>query len=309
MRSWAARLPPAFRLGTSSWYFPGWEGLVFDRAASLEEVRAHGLKAYAQHPLLRTVSVDRTFYAPVSSQLFEGYARDVPDDFRFVVKAHDVLTLIRFPNHARYGARRGEANDRYLSAPYATDAVVGPFVQGLGEKGGALVFQFSPMGQEQLDPESFPDRLHRFLAALPRGPRYAVEVRNPSLITPRYGQALAAAGAIHALNVWGAMPALETQAELTAALDAEALMVRWMLPSHLAYEAARARYQPFNKLIDVDPAIREAVLRLCRRSLEAGKPAFVLINNKAEGSAPLTAFALAEAYATASSSGSGSTSR
>ena len=56
----AARLPRRLRLGTSSWSFPGWRGLVYADACTPAQLAADGLQAYAQHPLLTTVGVDRT---------------------------------------------------------------------------------------------------------------------------------------------------------------------------------------------------------------------------------------------------------
>ena len=47
--------------------------------------------------LFRTVGVDRTFYGPVNADTFRAWAAAVPDDFRFLVKAHEALTLSRFP--------------------------------------------------------------------------------------------------------------------------------------------------------------------------------------------------------------------
>ena len=103
-----------------------------------------GLPAYASHPLHRAVEIDRTYYEAPAAQFFRGLAEEVPDDFRFLVKAHEECTVFRFPTHARYGKRRGELNGRFLDAAYATDAVVGPTVEGLGDKAGPLLFQFPP---------------------------------------------------------------------------------------------------------------------------------------------------------------------
>ena len=84
-------LPAAIHLGTSSWSFPGWTGLVFaprnGKPATEQVLARHGLPAYAAHPLLRTVSLDRTFYAPLTREEFAAYAAQVPEAFRFVVKA------------------------------------------------------------------------------------------------------------------------------------------------------------------------------------------------------------------------------
>jgi len=66
-----------------------------------------------------------------------------------------------------------------------------------------------------------------------------------------------------------------------------------MLQRRFAYDEARAAYQPFDRIVDDDPETREALALLCRDAARAGTPAFVIINNKAEGSAPLSAFRLA----------------
>ena len=96
------------------------------------------------------------------------------------------------------------------------------------------------------------------------------------------------------LAAWRNLPEVEQQAERTHALRSRALVVRWMLPPHLAYDEARARYAPFRRLVDEDLTTREALARLSVQAVRAGRAAFVIINNKAEGSAPLSALKLAE---------------
>src|SRR5437588_294317 len=82
--------------------------------------------------------------------------------------------------------------------------------EGLATDAGALLFQFAP--QSLGTPGGFAERLHAFLTALPRGPVYAVELRNRELITADYGDALAAAGACHCHNVHSRMPDVRVQA-------------------------------------------------------------------------------------------------
>lgn len=290
----AAALPQAIRLGTSSWSFHGWEGIVYDKQVPQTRLAKEGLLAYAQHPLLGTVGVDRTYYAPISTQQFAAYAAQVPDSFRFLVKAHDWCTTLRFPFHPRYGSRKGQANGLFLNAQYAVENVIGPFLEGLQDKAGPLLFQFSPQDYSSLGgPEQFAERLHTFLAALPPGPLYAVEVRNPEVLTASYAQALSDTGACHCLNGHPRMPLLKAQAQLAQTEHAPALVIRWMLARHLSYEAARDRYAPFNRLVDEDPDTREAIADLCLAACIRQQPAFVIANNKAEGSSPLSLFRLA----------------
>jgi uncharacterized protein YecE (DUF72 family) len=300
-----AALPRRLRLGTSSWSFPGWAGIVWDRAHGAERLAREGLAAYARHPLLRAVGLDRTFYAPLPVPALAAYAAQVPEDFRFVVKAHEACTLARFPHGPRGGPTPGAPNPRFLDAVYASEAVVGPFVEGLGSRGGVLVFQFPPQPEEGAgDAAAFAERLHRFLAALPRGPCYAVEIRSAAWLSERYAAALADAGAVHCLTVHPSMPDLATQARVAAAALAGPRVVRWMLRSGASYEAARERYRPFDRLVDEDPSTRAAVVDLCLAAAALRADTYVIANNKAEGSAPLTLLRLAEALAAARASAS-----
>jgi len=246
MRELGQRLPRDLRLGTSSWSFPGWTGLVYAQEATTEVLAREGLPAYARHPLLRTVGVDRTFYGPVPVETFRAWAQAVPDDFRFLVKAHEALTLRRFPMHDRYGARRGEENPSFLDPAYARDAVVAPMIEGLASKAGALLLQFPPQDVQALGgPAGFADRLHAFLAALPPGALYAVELRNRALYT--------------------------------------------------SDEEARELYWPFDRLVNENPSVRGDIADLAVEAISQGRPAYVSINNKAEGSAPVSVERLAVA--------------
>lgn len=290
----ASALPPGLRLGTSSWSFPGWAGIVYAGKHSESALARGGLAAYAAHPLLRAVGIDRTYYRPVDAEVFRDYATVVGDGFRFVVKAHEDVVLPRFSNHPRYGARKGCDNSRFLDPGYARDAVVAPAVEGLGSKLGAIVFQFPPdHPREDSAPERFSQRLACFLEALPRGPVYAVEIRTPSYLGPDYAGALRNAGAVHCLNVHPRMPAVSEQWARVALEDGPAVVVRWMLGAGLEYEEAKDRYAPFDRLVDEDARTRGEIADAAIAAATHGIPVYVVANNKAEGSAPLTLAALA----------------
>lgn len=290
----AAKLPERLRLGTSSWSFPGWAGIVYDRPASERDLARYGLDAYAQHPLLRTVSVDRTYYQPVAAEVLRGYADAVPDHFRFVVKAERALTSPLDPEPFRV---RGP-NPRFLDPGYAEREVVTPFIEGLGPKAGVLLFQFPPFPPNLVGGRSaFLRRLRAFLAALPEGPTYAVELRSPALLTEAYADTLADAGVAHCYSVHPAMTALADQLARVQPFMQPVLLVRWMLHEGLEYEAARSRYHPFDRLVDPDDASLERIAVAALDALVAERDVYVVANNKAEGSAPLSVFRLAERIA------------
>ncbi len=292
----AKRLPEALFLGTSSWSFPGWRGLVWAREHSEQVLARRGLAAYARHPLFRTVAVDRTHYAPLDAEAFRAYAAEVPASFRFLVKAHEACTLAQYPTHPRYGALRGQRNAKFFDAAYARDAVVAPFVEGLGANAGPLLFQLAQQPLELLggSPRRFAEKLYRFLRDLPRGPLYAVEVRNAQLLTKDYRAALAAAGAVHCHSAIPQLPPVTEQPQLDGPL-----VVRWLLARHHSYETALAAYHPFAELREPDLITRRQVASLARQAAARGVPCWIIANNKAEGSAPLTLVELASALVSA----------
>jgi uncharacterized protein YecE (DUF72 family) len=292
-RELAVAMPAGVRLGTMSWSYPGWKDTVYAKEGSTRELSEFGLTAYVEHPLLRAVEIDRSYYEPLSADAYRRYAEQVPDDFRFLVKAHEDAVVRRFPLHARYGKKRGAANPRYLDASYVTEAVVGPLVEGLGGKLGALLFQFPP--EEIDDPSAFAERLGRFLSELPSEARYAVEVRNPELLTGDYAAALVAAGGLHCHNLWTTMPPLGAQARLIPPVARSPLIVRWLLRHGDPYAGASERFSPFDRLAGPDPQNRDRVADLVARADAHGVPSLVLVDNKAEGSAPLSIVELARA--------------
>lgn len=276
-------------LGTSSWAFPGWANLVYDGMHTEAVLARHGLAAYAQHPLLRSVGVDRSFYAPVPTEAWQRYAQQVPGEFRFVVKAYAGLTTA--PEGRRPAYLQG-APSVYLDAAFASQHVVEPTCTGLGEQLGAFVFQFSPQGAVRTaQPQRFHTALHAFLRGLPRGPLYAIELRDRELLGHEYEALLRDVGAVHCHNVHPRMPSIDAQ--VAAALRGP-LVVRWMLYGEQQYEEARERYAPFDRLVDPDLSNRERVGKLVLDTVARGQNAFVVANNKAEGSAPKTLTELAK---------------
>ena len=300
----AAALPPQIHLGTSTWSFPGWKGIVYGDDYSNSKLSRDGLTAYGLHPLLRTVSIDRSFYAPLTVTDYLRYAQQVPAHFRFIVKAPALVT------DATVRAERGEPvslNPCFLNMQLAIDEFVRPCLEGLGAKAGALVFQFSPLPDQMLaDPAGFIERLAGFLSALPvlpEGTRYAVEIRDAYLLTPRFIRTLKATGVRYCVGIHARMPDPLRQAAALALLDGEPagpLIVRWSLHGGFKYEQAKAKYEPFDRLVDEDPATRAALAELAARYAIAGQPVVIAVNNKAEGSAPLTCVklgrAIVEAY-------------
>ncbi|HET6452478.1 MAG TPA: DUF72 domain-containing protein [Spirochaetia bacterium] len=143
------------RIGTSGYSYKEWKGVFYP-----EDLKpADMLSFYAQR--LGTVEINNTFYRMPTRKLIDGWAAQVPDSFRFVLKVSQKIThFMRLKN---------------------TEEETGYFVQSaqaLGAKLGALLVQIPPnLARDD-------DRLASFLALLPPGMKAAFEVRNASWRAP-----------------------------------------------------------------------------------------------------------------------------
>ena len=299
----APALPVEIRLGTSSWFFPGWRGLVYEGVHPQTALSKKGLAAYAQIPLLRTVSLDRTFYAPIATVDYARYAAQVPDHFSFVVKAPALVCDAVM----RDEQGRGKVpNPHFLDPAIAAREFVVPCLEGLGAKAGPLVFQVSPLPRGLVEDATIViERLAVFFAALPKElgkqrPIYALELRNAELLTPRLMRMLSEQGVRYCVGLHDRMPEVERQETALKALDGGTpgdLVVRWNLHRGFLYQAAKQRYEPFDRLVDEDPESRQILARMAARAFKAGRKVWITANNKAEGSAPLSLLKLAEEIA------------
>jgi len=77
------------------------------------------------------------------------------------------------------------------------------------------------------------------------------------------------------------------------------LVFRLLQPPGSSYEQLREAYSPFDRLHAPRPELRREVVAIARRALDRGRRVYISVGNKAEGSAPLTVFALAAAFAEA----------
>ena len=150
-------------------------------------------------------------------------SRRSAEDFRFVVKAHELVTS------ARQKDDFASPNPLFLE-PGSTCAVdevsIGPCLQGLGRKAAVMLLQFPPQMVDNV--AAFNDKLHRFLSDLPKGVLYAVELRNHELFNEGYRELLQDVGASHCFNSHPKMLSLEDQVRQSAADAWPTIVVRWM---------------------------------------------------------------------------------
>ena len=87
---------------------------------------------------------------------------------------------------------------------------------------------------------------------------------------------------------------LPEQWEAAQPLPGKFALARILVPPGVPYEQAVARFRPYDRMQAPREDMRRDVVRLIRQVTEAGADAFILVNNRSEGCAPLTIRALAE---------------
>ncbi len=273
-------------LGTSSWKYEGWQRLVYqDHYPSLRAFKRRCLAEYAHY--FPAVGVDSTFYRFPDQSLIEELDALTPPDFRFGLKVTEEITVYKYPTHPRYGNRKGQDNTNFLDGElFTTDFL--EVVSGLGAKLGPIIFQFGTLPRTIVNDGSFLRRLDDLLANLPAGYQYAVEIRNRRLFDDGYLGILKKHGVAHIHTSWSWMPLLPDQIARDGSFTADYFVMRLLTPPQMAYQDAVEAFFPYRRILKPLPEVREALIAHLNRAIKSNLPGYVFVNNRLEGSAPLT---------------------
>jgi hypothetical protein len=141
-------------------------------------------------------------------------------------------------------------------------------------------------------PIEFAGKLDTFFGQLPKDFSYAVEIRNVGLLGPLYRDMLTSHGVAHVYNHWSFMPSLGEQHQKMETFTAPFAVLRLLTPLKMSYEAAKQRAEPYNKVVGELPDMRKEAVALIKDAIGHYRRAYVLVNNRLEGNAPLTVQAL-----------------
>ena len=280
-------------IGTSSWKYAGWRGLLYDEARYVyrgkfaeSRFEKNCLVEYAE--VFKTVCVDAAFYKFPDEKYLAGLVGQVPDDFQFAFKVTDEITIRKFPNLPRHGLRAGKPNDHFLDAGLFANAFLKPCAP-FRKNVGLLMFEFSRFYPTDYEHgRDFVADLDKFLGALPKGWPYAVEMRNKHWLQPDYFQCLARHGVTHVFNSWEAMPPISEQAAIPGSLTNPALTAaRFLLKPGRKYEDAVKNFAPYERVQEKNDDARAAGAKLIAQGKAAGgnKKTFIYVNNRLEGNA------------------------
>jgi len=266
---------------------------VYQRDYPATGAVAEMLGEYARFPLFGTVGIDSSFYGPLTDKTLRSYAAVLPEGFPALSKVWDRITVHTFAK-ARDKIRAGQPNPDFLNVELFLNDVWGPLRDHFGGHIGPLIFEFQAIAREDdVTPQDFAERLDRFFGSLPVEGRYAVEIRNPEFLTPAYFAVLREHDVAHVFSSWTRMPSIGMQLDLPGSVTANFLVGRALLRPGRRYADAVDAFAPYDRIRDPNPELRGDLVRLVELTEQLRIPAYLLVNNRAEGSAPKTIAAVA----------------
>ena len=156
-------MPAPIYVGIGGWDYEPWRGTFYPPGLP----KSKQLEYAASR--LSAIEINATYYKLQKPELFAGWAKRVPDGFKFAIKGS------RFCSNRKVLGDAGEAVERFCAQGFTE----------LGDRLGPILWQF--MATKTFDAHDF----GAFLALLPSSHsgvplRHAVEVRHPSFRDPAF---------------------------------------------------------------------------------------------------------------------------
>jgi uncharacterized protein YecE (DUF72 family) len=274
------------RIGTSSWNYDSWEGLVYSRDSG----RSY-LEQYAQ--VYDTAEIDRWFWSLFDSPeprlpdpgTAEEYSRSVPEGFLFTVKVPNSITLTH--HYQRDKSKPLQANPHFLS-PELFAAFLRR-IEALKDHIAALIFQFEYLNRRKMSSQrEFQTRLESFFSAIQSPYPCTVETRNPQYLNNLYFEFLRRNNLFPCFLQGYYMPDLRKILPGREQWFAEEdlAIIRLHGPDRQGMEKITGKQ--WDRIVSPKDEeigdILETIARLLRRRVDV----YLNVNNHYEGSAPLT---------------------
>jgi uncharacterized protein YecE (DUF72 family) len=194
------------RIGTSAFTAEGWVGSFYPKGMQPRDF----LTYYATK--FDTVELDNTFYRTPSRSTVEGWNQKTPPGFLFAAKIPQVIT------HEKVLVDCEDDLNHFLKT-----------MDALGDKLGPLLFQFGYFNKSKFKSGTeFMALLKPFLQMLPKGHKFAIEIRNKQWLDARFTDLLREHGIALCLIDQGWMPRPWELKEKIDLVTTDWTYVRWL---------------------------------------------------------------------------------
>lgn len=272
------------RVGTCSWKYDDWRGLIYPETGDVNHLEDYG-RAFD------TVEVDQWFWSLFPPDIVklpdpavvEDYRSATGDEFKFSVKAPNALTLTH--HHGKKKAAPFAVNRHFLDTDLA-----GAFLDSLSllrERLGTVMLQFEYLNRQKMPSQRiFLERLGAFVDGLDRGIPWAVELRNPNFLTPRWFEFLREKGLSHVFVQGYWMPQVDELWERFRDQLCSPVVIRLMGPDRKGIEKKTGG--KWDKVVEPRDDELRRIAGVAADALDAGADVYLNVNNHFEGCAPRT---------------------
>ena len=271
-------------MGTCSWKYGSWDGLVYSGPKP-----DNFLREYADH--FRTVEIDQWFWSLFGAdrvslpdpRVVNEYASSVPEDFRFTVKVPNSITLTHF--YKKHKSDPLVPNPHFLCRELFLSFL--DRLKPIHNKIGSLMFQFEYLNKQKMSGlQNFLDTFGSFTAKCPEGFPYGVEIRNPNYLKAAYFDFLNTHRLHHVFLQGSYMPPITEVYYAHEASIRKLAVIRLHGPERKGIEARTGG--KWNRRLEPRDSELDSVVDLIGRMVNGHIDIYLNVNNHYEGSAPLT---------------------
>jgi len=249
-------------IGTSAFTAAGWEQAFYPAGMK----PADYLSYYATK--FNTVEVDSTFYRTPSVATVNGWERKTPSGFVLAAKVPQTIT------HEKILQDCDDDLKHFLET-----------MDLMGDKLGPLLFQFGYFNKKAFKSrKEFLARLEPFLKKLPKGYRFALEIRNKQWLTAEFFDLLREHKVAYALIDQAWTPRVSDVFEKFDPITADFTYIR-LLGDRKGIEQTTKIWDKV--IVDRSKELMSWV-NVCQRTVRRGVSTYVYVNNHYAGFAPAT---------------------
>jgi uncharacterized protein YecE (DUF72 family) len=272
------------RLGTCSWKYDSWRGLVYRDQAKKNYLLEYG-KMYD------TVEIDQWFWSlfgkndvilPLSHVVHE-YTQSVPDNFKFTIKVPNSLTLTHF-------YRKVKTNPLEINPYFLSTDLFSAFLNSLKpmhSKIGLLMFQFEYLNKQKMASQSeFIDKFAKFIKLCNPEYTYGIEIRNPGYLNKTYFEFLNHHNIGHVFLQGYFMPDIVNVYQKNRAMIKTVSAIRLHGPDRSGIEEKSKGN--WSKIYEPKDDELSGITKIIQDIHSKNLDVYVNVNNHYEGSAPLT---------------------
>lgn len=267
------------RIGTCSWKYDSWKGLVYPDFGEFNYLEEYSKK-------YNTVEIDQWFWSLHSQNkitlpnknVVKEYFNSTPENFKFTIKMPNSITLT-------HPYKSKEPNKHFLSVELLETFLES--IDMLKPKIGMLMFQFEYLNKQKMNSQiEFQHRLEEFFSQLDSEFNYAIEIRNPNYLNIDWFSFLNVHNIFSVFLQGYYLPNIYETIERYSELIKRNAVIR--LHGFERNEIEVKTKKIWNKIVAPQDNDLSKIVGIVKKLIKNKVDLYLNVNNHYEGSAPLT---------------------